>query len=153
MVRVLAEGFPRSGNAYLYKLLLASFPNDEVIEFSHSVKKITPQTMILIRNPKDSISSFMSLFQEFNLTSSEQWWLRFYNTVSDKINPERWIFFEDLINETEQTVERIGNMVGITPIKIDYSKLSKNASLKSYPLYSFDKAEALYTKLQQERQK
>ena len=109
--------------------------------------------MILIRNPKDSISSFMSLFQEFNLTSSEQWWLRFYNTVSDKINPERWIFFEDLINETEQTVERIGNMVGITPIKIDYSKLSKNASLKSYPLYSFDKAEALYTKLQQERQK
>ena len=152
MVRILTEGFPRSGNAYLYKLLLASFPKNEVIEFTHSTKKITSQTMILIRNPKNSISSFINVFEESDKDAAERWWLRFYNTVLDKTNSERWIFFEDLINKTEQTVERIGNIVGTKPIKVDYSKLSKNSARESYSLYSFDKAQELYTKLKQKRQ-
>ena len=144
MGRIFIDGFPRSGNTFSQQLLTKAFPETWVTPFTHSAKVFTKEHFVLIREPNVAISSFISVFQESNLESSERWWLRFYNTVLDKTNPERWIFFEDLINKTEETVERIGNIVGVKPIKINYSKLSKNSARESYPLYSFDKAQELY---------
>jgi hypothetical protein len=86
----------------------------------------------------------MSVFEESDKDASERWWLRFHNTVLNKTNPARWIFFEDLTQETQKTVEHIGDIVGLKPLEIDYSKLSKNASSKPYPIYSFPAAQEFY---------
>jgi hypothetical protein len=153
MDRICIDGFPRSGNTFSQQLLTKAFPETWVTHFTHSAKILTEKHFVLIREPNVTISSFMGVFQEPNKEASERWWLRFHNTVLDKTNPERWIFFEDLINKTEQTVERIGSIVGVKPMKIDYSDLNKNSARESYPLYSFDKAQELYTKLKQKGQK
>jgi hypothetical protein len=91
----------------------------------------------------------MSVFAEPNKDASERWWLRFHSTVLDKIDPERWIFFEDLTNATENTVNHIGKITGLKPKEIDYSKLSKNSALEPYPLYFFDKAHEFYLVLKE----
>jgi len=153
MDRIYIDGFPRSGNVFTQQVLENAFPQAFVTPFTHSVPVLTKEHFVLIRNPNVSISSFMNFFQEFDKDACERWWLRFHNAVLDKTSPERWIFFEDLTNKTEQTVECIGNIVGIEPIKINYSSLSKNSTRESYPLYSFNKAQELYTKLKQKGQK
>jgi hypothetical protein len=151
MARVLADGFPRSGNAYLYKLLLASFPNDDVIEFTHSAKKITSQTMILIRNPNDSIASFMNTFNEPNKNKAQQWWLRFYNAALEKTEPKNWIFFNSLIKSPTKVVEQIANFYGLVISTCDTSLLTHNSSITDYSksLY-FPEAESLFVKIEKE---
>lgn len=149
MARVLADGFPRSGNAYLYKLLLTSFPNDDVVEFTHSVKKIKPETIILIRNPNDSITSFMNTFNEPNKTKAEQWWLRFYTTALEKTDLNNWIFFNLLISAPSKVVNKISQRLGLKSTNCDTSVLSHNASITNYSsLFHFEKAQVLFNEIQ-----
>jgi hypothetical protein len=152
MDRILVEGYPRSGNTFCNKILATSFPKTFVPEFTHSASILSDEHFVLIREPNVAISSFMSVFAEENKDSAERWWLRFYSKALEVVKPERWIFFEDLINKTEQTIEHIGNIIGVKPIRIDYSSLSKNSARESYPLYSFDEAQELYAKLKQKGQ-
>ena len=149
MDRICIDGFPRSGNIFCQQALTKAFPNTYIIPFTHSASVLTDEHFVLIREPHKSISSFMSVFQELNQEASERWWLRFYNTALDKTDPTRWIFFDDLVNKTAETINRVGKIVKIEPIKIDYSSLPRNSSLETYPIQSFNKAQELYLKLKQ----
>ena len=147
MDRIYIDGFPRSGNTFSHNLLTKAFPETWIKPFTHSANALTKKHFVLIRNPNVAISSFMSVFKEPNKEGSERWWLRFHKTALKTISPERWIFFEDLTSKTEETIDYIGATVGLKPIKIDYSKLSKNSAPEPYPLYLFDKAQELYIDL------
>ena len=149
MGRICIDGFPRSGNTFSQQLLTKAFPDIWVTPFTHSVEALTHEHFVLIRDPNISISSFMSVFAEPDKDSSERWWLRFHNTVLDKTDPERWIFFEDLTSATKDTVDHIGKITGLKPTEIDYSNLSKNSALEPYPLYLFDKAHEFYLGLKE----
>jgi len=153
MGRITVEGFPRSGNFFCDDLLKQSFLDLEVGKFTHNCSLITDKHFILIRDPHYSISSFMNFFDETDKDASERWWLRFYNTALEKTNPERWIFFDDLTNKTEETVNQIAQLIELEPAKIDYTKLNKNATPESYPLYLFDKAQELYKTLKEKAEK
>lgn len=95
----------------------------------------------------------MSVFKEPNKDSSERWWLRFHNVVLEKVSSERWIFFDDLVNKPEQTLNHIGEVIGLKPIKFDYATLNKNAAPEPYPLHLFDKAQELYENLKAKAQR
>ena len=144
MDRICIDGFPRSGNTFSGALLTNAFPQAHITPFTHSARVLSSEHFVLIRDPDVSISSFMSVFNEPNKSSSELWWLRFYNTMLDKTSPDRWIFFDDLTEETQKTIEYIGDIVGLKPLEIDYSKLNKNSAFKPYPVYSFNKAKEFY---------
>jgi hypothetical protein len=149
MDRICIDGFPRSGNTFSQQILTNAFPQAWVTPFTHNAQALTKEHFVTIRNPNVSISSFMSVFREPNANASERWWLRFHNIVLNKIDPKRWIFFDDLINKTDETINHIGNVTSLKPIKIDYSTLSKNSALEPYSLYSFNEAEKLYLKLKE----
>jgi hypothetical protein len=147
MDRICIEGFPRSGNTYSQQLLAKAFPQAVITPFTHSARVLTGDHFVLIREPNVAISSFMSVFHEPNAQSSEQWWMRFYNTVLEKTNPKRWIFFDDLTQKTNETINRIGKITGLNPIEIDHSSLGKNSATKPYGLHAFNKAQDLYLQL------
>jgi hypothetical protein len=151
MGRICIDGFPRSGNVFTQQVLVNAFPQASITHFTHSAPVLTEEHFVLIRDPNVSISSFMSVFQESDKDASERWWLRFHSTVLDKTNPARWIFFEELVQETQKTVQHIGDIVGLKPLDTDYSKLSKNASSEVYPIYSFPTAKKFYEELKRMR--
>jgi hypothetical protein len=147
MGRICIDGFPRSGNIFTQEVLRNVFPQAFVTHFTHSVTVLTEEHFVLIRDPNVSISSFMSVFQESDKDASERWWLRFHKTVLEKTNAERWIYFEDLTQDTKKTMEHIGNIVGLKPSETDYSKLHKNAASKPYEVHSFPAAKKFYEEL------
>jgi hypothetical protein len=147
MDRICIDGFPRSGNTFSGALLTNAFPQAHITPFTHSARVLSSEHFVLIRDPDVSISSFMSVFNEPNKSSSELWWLRFYNTMLDKTSPDRWIFFDDLINETNKTITRIGEIIKLKPLEINYAKLNKNSTPKPYLIHSFGKAQELYKNL------
>jgi hypothetical protein len=152
MGRICIDGFPRSGNIFAQQVLRDAFPQAFVTSFTHNALVLTEEHFVLIRNPDVAISSFMSEFQESSKDASERWWLRFHNTVLEKTNSARWIFFEELTQETKKTMEYIGDIVGLKPLEIDDSKLNKNSAFKPYPVYSFNKAKEFYEGLKEMRQ-
>lgn len=151
MARILAEGFPRSGNSYLYKLLLQSFPNHEVVQFTHSAAKINDSTLIVIRNPKDSIASFMNTFNEKDKTKAEHWWVRFYKTALEKTPLSNWIFFDTLTSSPNKVVKQVADLFNISAVQSDLSNLTHNKSMQSYSNdIIFNDASSLYQKIQAE---
>jgi len=150
MDRICIDGFPRSGNVFTQQVLINAFPQAFVTHFTHSAKVLTKEHFILIRNPQEAISSFMSVFREPNADASERWWVRFYDTAIKETDVKRWVFFEDLVSNTQQVVNTIGNITNIKPVVINYGEISKNSALEPYPLHLFDKAQQFYEKLKQE---
>lgn len=150
MGRILVDGFPRSGNTFCNHVLVNSFPDTWVSSFTHNVKTLTKEHFVLIRNPQHAISSFMSVFREPNADASERWWVRFYDTAIKETDVKRWVFFEDLVSNTQQIVNTIGNITNIEPVAINYGELSKNSAPEPYPLHLFDKAQKFYEELKQE---
>jgi hypothetical protein len=150
MGRICIDGFPRSGNTFSQQLLTKAFPDVWVTPFTHSVKALTKEHFVLIRNPQDSISSFMSVFVEDNLDASERWWIRFYDTALKETDIKRWIFFEDLTSNTQEVVNTIGSVTNNVPVLVDYNEMNKNSASKPYSLHSFSKAEKFYETIKQE---
>jgi hypothetical protein len=150
MDRILVDGFPRSGNTFCNNVLVKSFPDAWVSSFTHSAKVLTKEHFVLIRNPQKAISSFMSVFREPDADASERWWVRFYDTAVKETDVKRWIFFEDLVSDTQQVVDTVGNITNITPMSIDYGAISKNSALEPYPLHLFNKAQKFYEELKRE---
>lgn len=151
MARILAEGFPRSGNSYLYKLLLQSFPSHDVVQFTHSAQKINADTLIVVRNPTDSIASFMNTFNEKDKTKAEQWWVRFYNTALERTSLSNWILFNTLTSSPEKVINQVADLFNISSTKSDLSKLTHNSSINPYSnQVIFNKAQFLYNKIELE---
>jgi len=153
MGRICVDGFPRSGNTFLQEVLNHSFPQALVEPFTHSAKVLTQDHFVVIRDPGVSISSFMSVFREPDADASERWWLRFHNVVLKKTEPKRWIFFDELIKNPEQVINRIGMIVETDPLPLNYTHISKNAAPEPYPLHLFDKAQELYCYLREKATK
>jgi hypothetical protein len=146
MDRILIDGFPRSGNTFFHNLLKESFPDIEIPYFRHSVETFSPETYVMLRDPQDSICSFMSMFRHNDLKSAEDWWIRYYTTA--KKNNVKFIQFEDLISDPRNIVKRISKETGYRSIDINVQNLSKNKSFDNYKIFTvFDRAEILYKKL------
>jgi hypothetical protein len=131
MDRIIAEGFPRSGNIFFHNVLSNAFPTIEVEPFIHSVNRLNKETFVLLRDPNFSISSFMTMFDQ-NKESSEKWWLRFHETVLEKTDPKRWVLFEDLIADTDGVIKKIGVIINKNPVHVESDILPKNKSLNEY---------------------
>jgi hypothetical protein len=144
------EGYPRSGNTFLFGVVSSAFPNINIKGFTHSVKNITSKTFVVVREPQMAISSFMHTFNEENKTSSENWWIRFYETALGKIDPSRWIYFEELINNPQSTVEKISNLCQIKHKKIEFTSINKNESFNKYPLVQLDRSISLYQEIKKQ---
>jgi hypothetical protein len=149
MDRICIEGFPRSGNIFCQELLIKAFPEIYIKPFNHSANSLTEEHFVLIRDPNVAISSFMSVFKESNKETSEAWWLRFHNVMLDKVSPDRWIFFDELVKDTDKVINYIGQILKIKPVLIDHTKLNKNSSFQSYEIHLFNKAEEFYCNLKQ----
>jgi len=104
-------GFPRSGNTYLAALIEYCFPPLVFTHHLHTVASIkialsnNIKTFIVIRNPRDSISSFLayhsddldSVPNEFRVRHSLTSYFRYFQFLNDNKDILQFISFENLI--------------------------------------------------------
>jgi hypothetical protein len=134
--RIVSAGFPRSGNAFLKQLLEQSFPNDDIIGFTHSVSTLdTDSCVVPVRNPYQSVPSWCAFSGEQDLEATARWYMRFNTKVLDNIDNLLVVNFVELSTTPLSVIDRISNQFNLSPIQVDYLNINKNAKFKNYQDY------------------
>jgi hypothetical protein len=147
MDRINFDGFPRSGNEFTFNLLKKSFPDVLVNSFQHNANNLTVNHFVVIRNPVEAISSFVSVFKESDLQAAQRWWLRFYTIAAEKTDLKNWILFDNLVNKTTKVVMRFSEKLNTKPVIYNYDLIDKNQAPQFYELQMFDKAQSLFNEI------
>ena len=105
------EGFPRSANTFVSVGLRKIIDKKKGRVIAHTHNRLTVQyaikkqipTIILIRDPKEAISSLVRYHNRYDrkyISELLNWWLYYYEWFLEKANP-CWqiVFFEDIIND------------------------------------------------------
>jgi hypothetical protein len=153
--RIISAGFPRSGNMFLWQLLKQSFPNANVIEFTHNVNTLDIDGCIVpIRNPYQAVPSWCAFSGEQDLEATAKWYMRFNTKVLENINNLSVIDFIELSTNPSAIIKKISNQFNLFPIEIDYLNIDKNVKFKNYQSYNsplmkdcFDLYEGILNKL------
>jgi len=134
MDRIVLEGFPRSGNAFLSQLIKLAFPKNEIIMFQHKMENLDKKNCIVpIRNPYESIPSWVEFSpNKPDFESVAKWYIRFYNKVLENIDNLVIVDFVELTTDTSKTLNKISDVYKINAEPVDISKLNKNENLKLY---------------------
>jgi hypothetical protein len=139
-----------SGNKFLNNLLSQAFPG-KVNDFTHSVQTLgTPNCVVPIRNPYQSVPSWSVFSGEQDLEAIAHWYMRFNSKVLDNINNLIVIDFVELSTNPLLVIDKVSNYLSLIPEKIDISVLNKNSKFKEYKEYNSPLMEDcfnLYTKI------
>lgn len=138
------DGYPRSGNTFLAKILKTNFPNIKTVHHLHKVApikialKLSLPSLILIRNPSECISS--NYLKHFSLTKKipnsvdisllkkmVDDYIRYYSYVK-KVEEQVYIIqFRKLINDTELITKSIRDYLRIQISDKEVENLTKTA--------------------------
>ena len=130
------DGYPRSGNSYFTNLTREIYPK---MSFSHhlhtigaikiSLKKNIP-TLIIVRNPLDSIASLYvmknkdEVFNNKLLNKHIKDYIKYHEFVLKNINRLKIVEFQRLINEPQLFLDSLGELnVDLSIQKDDYKRL------------------------------
>lgn len=148
--RIISAGFPRSGNKFLNDLLNQAFLG-KVNDFTHSIQTLgTPNCVVPIRNPYQSIPSWSAFSGEQDLEATARWYMRFNSKVLDNISNLIVIDFVELSTNPLLVIDKVSKHLGLIPEEINISVLNKNSKFKEYKEYNSPLMEDcfnLYTKI------
>lgn len=143
-------GFPRSGNTYLANLIAHCFPDRKFTHHLHTVGSIkialsyNLKTWIIIRNPHDSVGSFLAYHsgdldtiptkgQVSDLLSD---YYRYFRFLNDQRGALHFINFKDMIADRKSTIEEIADIIGLLNFEVsnelleDYDRKMQTAETK-----------------------
>lgn len=135
-ISLVSSGFPRSGNAFLGQLLEQSFLDVNVVEFTHNTNTLDIAGCIVpLRNPYLSVPSWCTFSGELDLEATARWYMRFNTKVLDNINNLFIVDFVELSTTPLSIINKISNQFNISSTQVDYLKINKNKSQRSYQDY------------------
>lgn len=135
-IRLVSSGFPRSGNTFLGQLLEQSFPDVDVVEFTHNTNTLDIAGCIVpLRNPYKSVPSWCTFSGEQDLEATARWYMRFNTKVLNNINNLFVVDFVELSTNPLTVVNKISNQFNLFYTQIDYSNIDKNTSQRKYQNY------------------
>jgi hypothetical protein len=136
-IKLSIAGFPRSGNNYLHKLLIKSFPYTEIKEYIGNASALDLKDCIVpVRNPYSSVPSWGIFSDEKNLDAIALWNLRFLSKVLKNIDNLYVVNFLTLTKDTNFVLEEIAKYFIIEKTEIDITRIDINANLFSYKPYN-----------------
>ncbi len=138
--KIYFDGYPRSGNTFLAHLMRAIYDDKKIIHHFHAVAPLKIafkkyiKSIIIIRDPKDSISSnylkkheLKVLPEKPNLRLLQMMlndYIVYYKFIYKNINKVHLVKFNDLISNPESTLLKIDNYLD------NYSNISEEDKLK-----------------------
>ena len=138
--KIFFDGYPRSGNTFLAHLMRAIYNDKNIIHHFHAVAPLkialnkNIKSVIIIRNPQDSISSnylkkheLKTLPEETNLKLLKMMlndYIVYYKFIYKNVNKIHLVKFSDLINNPETTLLNIDNFLH------NYSKIDDKEKIK-----------------------
>lgn len=135
-VRLISSGFPRSGNTFLNQLLEQSFPDVDVVEFTHNTNTLNIAGCIVpLRDPYKSVPSWCTFSGEQDLEATARWYMRFNTKVLNNINNLFVVDFVELSTNPLSVVNKISNQFNLFPVKVNYLNIDKNTSQRNYQDY------------------
>ena len=144
--RLVSAGFPRSGNAFLRQLLEQSFPEVDVVEFTHNTNTLNIVDCIVpIRNPYQAVPSWNAFSGEQSLESTAKWYMRFNTKVLDNMASLNVIDFCDLTSNPLEVISSLSVRYSLSPSKVDLTSIDKNSKFKSYKDYDSPLMESCYS--------
>jgi hypothetical protein len=123
--------YPRSGTHYLQNLILAY--SSKKITFSHYAVPENSFIMTIVRDPFDSIQSFMAMRKHYNPeTYKETDYLEYYVGLYKylDLNANIVIDYNDLISFPEETTKMICDLIGFEKNISDYNRLDDNKNME-----------------------
>ena len=127
---VCVEGFPRSGNTFLYALTCQLAPSDKIAHHLHHCGQISEALRLkvpvffIVRNPSDAISSYV-IREEIPMERAIQQYLSLYKFVILNINDIHIISFEELRNNVEAVIKGLSHhFLGTDSLKVDIDKVN-----------------------------
>jgi len=119
--RLVVEGYPRSGNSFFSDFIKVAHP--KTVRFAHhthlpenvllALDNNVP-AVVLIRNPLDSISSFM-IYSGHDVKRATNQWIKFYNTLLKHIDHFAVVTFEQAVNQPKAVFEALNREL---PLKL-----------------------------------
>ncbi|MCW4049050.1 MAG: hypothetical protein NWE89_04865 [Candidatus Bathyarchaeota archaeon] len=133
---ICIEGYPRSGNTYLYKLIKELNLELKTANHKHSVGHIKQAlyigkpVVILVRNPLDAITSELIRYSRDGQNISKHLfainhYIQFYDYVSEVSNQVTLVTFDKLTQNTEAVLEELNSKFQLWAVPEDYVYVAK----------------------------
>lgn len=121
---------------FLGQLLEQSFPDVDVVEFTHNTNTLDiPGCIVPLRNPYKSVPSWCTFSGELDLEATARWYMRFNTKVLNNIDNLFIVDFVELSTTPLSVVDKISNQFNLSPTQVDYLSIDKNTSQRSYQDY------------------
>jgi hypothetical protein len=123
--------YPRSGTHYLQNLILAY--SSKKITFSHYAVPEDSFIITIVRDPFDTVQSFMAMKKHYNPeTYKETDYLDYYVGLYKylDVNANIVIDYNDLINFPEETTKMLCDLIGFEKNTSNYGVLGDNKEIE-----------------------
>lgn len=121
---------------FLWQLLEQSFPDVNVVEFTHNVNTLDISGCIVpIRNPYQAVPSWCTFSGEQDLEATAKWYMRFNTKVLNNIDNLFIVDFVELSTTPLSIIDKISNQFNLSHTQVDYLSIDKNTSQRSYQDY------------------
>ena len=138
---ICIEGFPRSGNTFLYKLVKELNPELKTANHKHSVGHIkhafylNKPVIILIRDPLDAITSELIRYSNDGKIISKHLYTinrytQFYDYVSNVSNQVTLVTFAELTQDTERVLSELERKYALWERPVDYGYVAQEVLKK-----------------------
>ena len=137
MGSVEVTSFPRSASTWLIECLRAAFPQEQVATHGHVYRVIgrARNLIVPIRNPLDSVSSWMQFTGNDDANALLDWYIRFYDAIYRGIRQVHIVEFDDLVSDPNGVMDWLSGVLRLgEPQVIDVGSLetSMSESLKDH---------------------
>jgi hypothetical protein len=133
---ICIEGFPRSGNTFLCKLVKELNPDLKTANHKHSVGHIkhafylNKPVVILIRDPLDAITSELIRYSGDGKKISKHLYtinryIQFYDYVSKVSNQVILVTFAELTQDTERVLYELERKYALWEAHVDYGRVAQ----------------------------
>lgn len=130
--KLCVEGYPRSGNTFLYALCSQVLSPELIAHHLHNCAQIKfalsnrIPVLFVARPPLEAISSYI-IREDIPASRAFTQYYRLYSYVAENCDSIEVVKFEELTNSTDRVVSEILDMMKIEgPVKIDHGKLRQD---------------------------
>jgi hypothetical protein len=134
--QLVIEGFPRSGSTFARRAFIMAqnerFDKTRIARHMHVPAQVVRAarwqipTLVLIRKPKDAVSSFV-IMDPISVDQALKYYISFYETVEKYRDAYVLGLFEEVTEDFGQVIKRINDKFGTTflPFRHDEENVSK----------------------------
>lgn len=116
---IVLEGFPRSGNSMLRTYISLCNPGLQLAHHLHMVGQFTIArhlgipSVLLIRNPADSVSSLLVADPTLSVEQATEWWVYYYRSLIPHRDRLLILPFDQVMSDPQGAVTEIANFSGL----------------------------------------